>query len=87
MAGVPAAPGGRVWETLSLETLLISSAEADQQTVELVLNAIQAGREQLQMTHPAFLEHEIDVATLNESYLHPHPAAVLFFQANRNRLQ
>lgn len=75
-----------VIDTLSLETLLITSADADEETVTLILDAIISAKEQLQYTHPAFLQVKTDIETLNESYLHPHPAAVLFFQTNQNRL-
>jgi TRAP transporter TAXI family solute receptor len=73
-------------DTLALETLLISSADLDTETVELVLNAIIAARPQLRNAHPAFLAEAVNVETLNASYLHPHPAAILFFQTNQNRL-
>jgi TRAP-type uncharacterized transport system substrate-binding protein len=73
-------------ETLSLETLLIASADMDDATVELVLDAIISTKKRLQYTHPSFLEVKTDIETLNNSYLHPHPASVLFFQANQNRL-
>lgn len=73
-------------DTLSLETLLITSADADDETVTLILDAIFAAKHQLQFTHPSFLQVKTDIETLNESYLHPHPAAILFFQTNQYRL-
>lgn len=73
-------------DTLSLETLLITSADTDDETVNLILEAIFAAKQQLQATHPTFLQEKTNVETLNESYLHPHPAAILFFQTNQNRL-
>jgi len=73
-------------ETLSLETLLITSADIDDATVDLVLDAIISTKKRLQYTHPSFLERKTDIETLNNSYLHPHPASILFFQVNQNRL-
>jgi len=73
-------------ETLSLETLLVTSADIDDETVELVLDAIISTKKRLQYTHPSFLERKTDIETLNNSYLHPHPASILFFQVNQNRL-
>ncbi len=80
-------PGAaRDLDTLSLETLLVTSADIDDESVDLILDAIVTAKQQLQFTHPAFLQQKTDVETLNQSYLHPHPAAVLFFQANQSRL-
>ena len=73
-------------ETLALETLLITSADIDDATVDLVLDAIISDKKRLQSAHPSFLGRETTVETLNNSYLHPHPAATLFFQVNQNRL-
>ncbi len=73
-------------DTLAMETLLIVSADTDDETVELVLNALLKARQQLQYVHPSLLQKEVNVETLNDSYLHLHPAAVLFLQANLNRL-
>ncbi len=73
-------------ETLALETLLITSAETDDETVELILDAIVRAKSQLKYTHPSLLQEKTDIQTLNDSYLHPHPAAVLFFQTNQKRL-
>ena len=73
-------------DTLSLETLLITSADLDEDTVELVLEAIISSKQQLRKAHPAFLDEPVNVETLNASYLHPHPEAILFFQTNQNRL-
>jgi TRAP-type uncharacterized transport system substrate-binding protein len=73
-------------ETLSLETLLITSADIDDVTVDLVLDAIISARKQLQSAHPSLLGIKTDIETLNDSYLHPHPAATLFFQVNQSRL-
>lgn len=73
-------------ETLSLETLLITSADIDDVTVDLVLDAIISAKKQLQSAHPSLLGIKTDIETLNDSYLHPHPAATLFFQVNQSRL-
>lgn len=73
-------------ETLALETLLITSADIDDATVELVLDAIISAKKRLQSAHPSFLGSKTNVETLNNSYLHPHPAAMLFFQGNQSRL-
>ena len=73
-------------ETLSLETLLVTSADIDDVTVDLVLDAIISAKKRLQSAHPSFLGRKTDVETLNSSYLHPHPAAILFFQVNQSRL-
>ena len=72
--------------TLAMETLLITSADIDAETVTLILDAIYTAKKQLRYAHPAFLQEKTDIETLNTSYLHPHPAAMLFFQSNRNRL-
>jgi TRAP transporter TAXI family solute receptor len=71
--------------TLGMETLLISSAAADDETVNQLLETLYTARGQLRLAHPSFLREKVDVATLNNSYLHPHPAAILFFQENLNR--
>ncbi len=73
-------------DTLSLETLLIASADADNEMVELVLEAIIAAKQQLRNAHPSFLNEPVNVETLNASYLHPHPESIMFFQTNQNRL-
>ena len=73
-------------ETLSLETLLITSADIDDVTVDLVLDAIISAKKRLQSAHPSFLGIKTNVETLNNSYLHPHPAAILFFQVHQDRL-
>ena len=73
-------------ETLSLESLLVTSADADQDMVALILKAIFEARDSLQYAHPSFLKEAMTVETLNNSYLHPHPEAILFFQANQGRL-
>lgn len=73
-------------KTLAVETLLITSADADNGTVEKVLEGIYAAKEHLQYTHPSFLNKKVDIETLNNSYLHPHPAATLFFQQYLHRL-
>lgn len=70
--------------TLATETLLIASAATESDTVELVLTALIESKQQLQYAHPSLLQQEVRVATLNDSYLHPHPSALLFFQATRN---
>ncbi len=72
--------------TISLSSLLITSADTDDETVEQVLSAIYSAKKQLKSAHPAFLEHPVDVKDLNRSYLHPHPAALLYFQVNQSRL-
>jgi TRAP transporter TAXI family solute receptor len=73
-------------ETLSLESMLVTSADADQEMVAMVLDALLEARQSLQYAHPSFLKETINVEILNSSYLHPHPEAVLFFQANQGRL-
>jgi TRAP transporter TAXI family solute receptor len=73
-------------DTLALETLLITSADSDNEMVTLVLAAIFAAKQQLQNAHPSFLDETVNVETLNASYLHPHPEAILFFQTNQSRL-
>jgi TRAP transporter TAXI family solute receptor len=72
-------------ETLSLEALLVTSSDSDAETVALVLEAILAAKDQLQNAHPSFLAERLSIETLNDSYLHPHPEALLFFQTNQNR--
>ena len=72
-------------DTLSLETLLITSADSDNDTVALVLEAILTAKKQLQAAHPSFFAESVDIEILNEGYLHPHPEAILFFQSNQNR--
>lgn len=72
--------------TLAMETMLIASADTDDETVQLVLDAITGAKDQMQLAHPAFMHDTFGVETLNDSYLHPHPAAIFFFQVNRNRL-
>lgn len=72
--------------TLALETYLITSADTDAETVNMILSAIYSAKERLQQAHPAFLERRTSVEVLNEGYLHPHPEAILFFQTNRQRL-
>jgi len=72
-------------DTLSLETLLVTSSDSDTETVALVLEAILVAKKQLQNAHPSFLAEAVNIETLNEGYLHPHPEAILFFQSNQNR--
>jgi TRAP transporter TAXI family solute receptor len=71
-------------KTLAMETLLIGSSSTDDDTVQLVLSALLESKQHLQYAHPSLLRQQIKVTTLNESYLHPHPSALLFFQAKRN---
>lgn len=71
-------------ETLAMETLLVASAATDDDTVQLVLSALFESKKQLQYAHPALLRQQIKVTNLNDSYLHPHPSALLFFQAKRD---
>ncbi len=71
-------------ETVALETLLITSADTDSDTVSRILAAIAASKKRLKNAHPSFLEHGVNVEILNRSYLHPHPEALLFFQVNQN---
>ena len=73
-------------DTLALETLLITSSDTDDETVTLILDAIFAAKQKLQYAHPSFLQEKTDIETISNSYLHPHPAAILFFQTNQNRL-
>lgn len=74
-------------ETLALETLLVTSSDVDNETISLVLEAIVSAKKQLRYAHPALLENRVTVETLNSSYLHPHPEAILFFQVNQSRLE
>lgn len=69
--------------TLAMETLLVGSSATDDDTVQLVLSALFRAKQQLQYAHPSLLRQQIKVTTLNDSYLHPHPSALLFFQSNR----
>lgn len=69
-------------DTLAVETLLVASAATDDDTVQLVLNALFESRQQLQYAHPSLLQQQINIATLNDSYLTPHPSALRFFQVN-----
>lgn len=79
-------PGmAKEFKTLAMETLLIGSADTDDETVQLVLTAMSESKKQLQYAHPALFAGKIEISTLNNSYLHPHPAALLFFQATRNK--
>lgn len=73
-------------ETLALETYLVAAADIENETVEQVLDAIFSARLKLQYAHPSFLKEQISIETLNENYIHPHPEAILFFQANKGRL-
>lgn len=73
-------------QTLAMETLLITSAATEAETVSMILTTLFNARENLQLAHPAFLKEKIDIEDLNDSYLHPHPAATLFFQQNLHRL-
>ena len=70
--------------TLAMETLLVASAATDDVTVQLVLSALFESKKLLQYAHPALLRQQIKVTNLNDSYLHPHPSALLFFQAKRD---
>ncbi len=73
-------------QTLAMETLLITSADTDSETVAMILSTLFDARKNLQLAHPAFLKQKVDIEVLNDSYLHPHPAATLFFQENLHRL-
>lgn len=89
MHSIPAGtyPGhDRSIETLALESMLVTSADADRDMVAVILEALLQARDSLQYAHPAFLKESVDVETLNKSYLHPHPEAILFFQSNQGRL-
>ncbi|MFW2366367.1 MAG: TAXI family TRAP transporter solute-binding subunit, partial [Desulforhopalus sp.] len=66
-------------KTLAMETFLVGSAATDEDTVQLVLTALNDSRDQLQYAHPSFLQQDIDINTLNDSYLPPHPSATRFF--------
>lgn len=70
--------------TLGIETLLISSSATDAMVIEQVLAALHSYRKQLRHAHPALLRHHTTVSVLNSSYLHPHPSALLFFQATKD---
>lgn len=74
-------------QTLAMEVLLITSSDMDDNTVSWILEGIIAARKKLQQAHPAFLNMKIDIETLNEGYLHPHPEALLYFQENLHRLK
>jgi TRAP-type uncharacterized transport system substrate-binding protein len=80
----PGLPGDL--STLAMETLLITSADSDDETIQLILDAISESKKKLQHAHPEILRYKVGIETLNDSYLHPHPAAILFFQVNRDRL-
>jgi len=80
----PGLPGDL--STLAMETLLITSADSDDETIRLILDAITEAKKKLQRAHPAFLRYKVGIGTLNDSYPHPHPAAILFFQINRDKL-
>ncbi len=68
--------------TLGMETFLIGTADTDETTVELVLTAVNEAKRQLQHAHPALMQERVKISKLNDSYLHPHPSAILFFQTN-----
>lgn len=72
--------------TMAMETLLITSADINSKIVELVLRTLTEAKRQMQHAHPSLLRYKFGVETLNDSYLHPHPAAIFFFQMNRDRL-
>lgn len=71
-------------KTLAMETLLVGSSATDDQLIETVLSALHKAREQLQHAHASLLRQHTTVSVLNDSYLHPHPAALIFFQATRS---
>lgn len=73
-------------DTLAMEIVLATSADTDNETVSWLLSAILDDRRKLRQAHPAFMDMKIDIETLNDSYLHPHPEAILFFQENIHRL-
>jgi len=68
-------------KTLGMETLLIATADTDATTVKQVLNALNETKKQVQVAHPAFLQHKVDMTTLDNSYLRPHPASRLYYQS------
>ncbi|MGB3210101.1 MAG: TAXI family TRAP transporter solute-binding subunit [Desulforhopalus sp.] len=70
--------------TMAIETLLVASAATDDDTVQLVLSALIESKPLLQYAHPSFLQQKINVSELVDSYLHPHPSAILFFQTKRD---
>lgn len=74
-------------KTLGMETFLIATSDTDDATVELVLTAVNEAKQQLQHAHPAFMKEKVKISTLNNSYLHPHPSALMFFQSNYNKYQ
>jgi TRAP-type uncharacterized transport system substrate-binding protein len=66
--------------------MLVTSADADQEMVATILDVLFEAKQSLQYAHPSFLKETINVEILNNSYLHPHPEAILFFQVNQGRL-
>ena len=66
--------------TVAMETLLITSSDADKDTLLVVLEAILKGKEQLQRAHPALLEEGLTVEMLSDRYVAPHPAVEEFFR-------
>ncbi len=69
--------------TLAMENLLIASAVTDDTIIERVLLSLHKAQKQLRLAHPSLLRQHTTVSTLNDSYLHPHPSALLFFQSTR----
>ncbi len=72
-------------KTMGTETILITSADTADETVELVLNATTEAKAQLQNVHPSFMQNSMGIETLDDSSLELHPAAILFFKSSRNR--
>ncbi len=71
----------RELKTLGMETFLVTSADTDNNTVELILTAINESKKMLQQAHSSLIPNRIETSTLNNSYLPPHPAAMMFFQS------
>lgn len=69
--------------TLAMENLLIASDATDSTIIDNVLTSLHKAQQQLRHAHPSLLRQHTTVSTLNDSYLHPHPSALLFFQSTR----
>lgn len=68
--------------TLALETLLISSADTDRKTVEVVLGAIFSGKYRLHQAHPGLAGQTITHEVMETSHLPLHQEALQFFQTH-----
>lgn len=70
--------------TLAIENLLIASDDTDDTLIEAVLSSLYKAQKQLRHAHPSLLLQHTTATTLNDSYLHPHPSALLFYQSTRS---